>query len=284
MLLIFIIIFIHQFLIFSLIYIFFNKRITIYIFTCILSLATPFATASKRRLRKILLRPGSLTAGLPSLRWGSWLFLPVMLLRPDDQVTIWRSASLGICVLMVHWCTTQYDDVFGTTRLGSRTELVERVLRSKMEWPSTARRPTDKLSGPTQRAPPLVLFWYYSLSLYLSRSRMTIWDRGAHASVDLCVCARYLITSQIPRESSNPTTTEKNWRGLIHLEAGASTCQRESNEKEGRYGQLWYALPSVFAGVAGTSSSSSGSGYKGSTKSSQCSFTRVCFVLSLFWI
>ena len=88
---------------------------------------------------------------------------------------------------------------------GLRVEQVERVLRSKMEWPSTARRPTDKLSGPTERAPPLVLFRVL-LSLYLSRSLMTIWDCGAHASVDLCICARYLITSQFsPRkfESNN---------------------------------------------------------------------------------
>ena len=39
-----------------------------------------------------------------------------------------------------------------------------------------------------------------------SRSLMTIWDRDAHAGVDLCVCARYVTTSQFsPRkfESNN---------------------------------------------------------------------------------
>ena len=77
----------------------------------------------------------------------------------------------------------------------------------------------------------------------------------------MLICASVHGTSSqasFPRESSNSTTTEENWRGLIHLEAGASICQRESNEKEGRYGQLWYTVPSVFAGVAGTSPSSSG--------------------------
>ena len=106
----------------------------------------------------------------------------------------------------------------------------------------------------------------------------------AHYSPSISFALTWQFASQqasFPRESSTPTTKEENWRGLFHLEADASACQRENNWKEDRYGQLWYVLPSVFAGMVGTSSSSSGSGYKNSTRSSQCSFTRV---LSLFWI
>ena len=75
------------------------------------------------------------------------------------------------------------------------TVQVERVLRSTMEWPSTARQRTNELSSPRERTPSLVLFRVLP-SLYLSRYLMTISDRGAHANVDRCVCARYLITIQ----------------------------------------------------------------------------------------
>ena len=78
---------------------------------------------------------------------------------------------------------------------------------------------------------------------------MTIWDRDAHASVDLCVCAQYLITSQHSPRKIESNNDGGKLESLIHLEAGASTCQKESNEREGRYGQLWYAVPPVFAAV-----------------------------------
>ena len=115
-----------------------------------------------------------------------------------------------------------------------------------------------------------------SLSIYLSCSLLTIWDRGAHVSVDLCVCARCLASSQF-----SPRRFQSNNAGgkLERFNSHARERERESNETDGRYGQLWYAVPSVFAGMAGISSTSSGSGYKGSTRSWQCSFTRV---LSLF--
>ena len=106
-----------------------------------------------------------------------------------------------------------------------------------MEWPSIARRPTDKLSGPTERAPPLVLFRVLlslSLSLSLSISLALSWQFGTAALTLGLICASMHGTSSqasFPRESSNPTTTEENWRGLIHLEAGASTCQREGATK-----------------------------------------------------
>ena len=139
-----------------------------------------------------------------------------------------------------------------------------------MQWPSIARRPTDKLlSSPRERAPRHVLF-HVLLSLSLSCSLLTIWDRGAHVSVDLCVCARCLATSQF-----SPRRFESNNDGGKLEKFNPHVRERESNEKDGRYGQLCYTVPSVFAGMAGTSSTSSESRYKGSTKSSQCSFPGV---------
>ena len=117
-------------------------------------------------------------------------------------------------------------------------------------------------------------FAYYSLSLslYLSCSLLTIWDRGAHAGVDLSVCAQYVTTSQFsPRkfEFTNDGGKLERFSPLGGWRLNMSERERESNEKEGKYGKHGYGVPLVFAGMAGTTSSSSGSGYKCSTRSSQ---------------
>ena len=122
-------------------------------------------------------------------------------------------------------------------------------VRYGLQW---SGRRTDEPSSPRERAPPLVLFRAV-LSLYLSRSFMTIWDRDG---------------GKLERFDSLG-----GWR--LHM------SDRESNEKKVKYGKLGYAVPLVFSGMAGTSSSSSGSGYECSTKSSQCSFTRVLSVLDM---
>ena len=135
-----------------------------------------------------------------------------------------------------------------------------------------------------KKSPSLVLFRVL-FSLYVSRSPMTSWARGAHSSVDLCVCARYLITSQFsPRkfESNNDGGKLERFNPLggrrLHMSGreqrkGRQTwptmvCRAISSCRDGRNIVFF-----IWIGV--------GSGYKGSTRSSRCSFTRV---LSLFCI
>ena len=74
---------------------------------------------------------------------------------------------------------------------GSRMEQVGRVLRPKMEWPSTARRPTDELSGPRERAPSLVRIRVLD-SLCLSLSHGTC-DGSAQPVVEMRSCPGVLL-------------------------------------------------------------------------------------------
>ena len=109
-------------------------------------------------------------------------------------------------------CTYRCDGILETVA----TVQVERVLRSTMEWPNTARQRKNELSSPRELTPSLVLFRVLP-SLYLSHSLMTILDRGAHANVDRCVCARYLTTIQFSCHQYLQGCQEHR---LLHLDQG----------------------------------------------------------------
>ena len=95
------------------------------------------------------------------------------------QACLLQSLRGSVRVLVVATLLSSDDRIGDATNDTSRardvheTEIVGRVQRFTMEWPSKARRRTNELSSPHERAPPLVLFHVLlSLSPSLSHDNL----------------------------------------------------------------------------------------------------------------
>ena len=155
-------------------------------------------------------------------------------MRPDDRLRKDEGFSIRVrglrCTLMHLYCAK---------RLAGLCEVAQERSKSSAccgpKWSDRAQRVGRRTSSrdPPKERHHSFFFVYYSL--YLSRALVTIWDRGVYASVDLCVCARYLCTSQFSSrkfESNNDGGKLERFNPLggwrLHM------SERERDQRKGR--------------------------------------------------